>query len=334
MDMQPQQSNWMLWQEQETARARLKRQALYVGCCLLGILLAQFVFPLLFSPMLARASLMMEQQHFLGFLAYMLVYDVLYCLMLLLPTLLLTLGFRQQIRPFAGRERVGGSAFWLTAAGGLALCVLANYIVSIVMNFLTAFGIQPTTGGETEVFPGGGYLIINLISSALLPAFVEELVFRGYLMGALRPFGDRRAIVMSALLFGLLHGNMTQVPFAFLLGLVFGYLMAKTNNLLIPIAIHFLNNAMAVLLEQAGLYLNEDMLGLIQMTVFALIALIGGVSLLVLSGNDHRLTRPIADTASPLDATHQTGILYSSPTIVLSIVLMILTILLGAFLNI
>ena len=216
----------------------------------------------------------------------------------------------------------------------MALCVLANYLVNIAMSFLLAFGIQPTTGGTPEVYPGIGYLVINLVSTALLPALVEELVFRGYLMGALRPFGDRQAIVMSALLFGLLHGNMTQVPFAFMLGLVFGYLTAKTNNLLIPIVIHFLNNAMAVLLEQASLYFSAESLSLLQMMVFAAIAAAGGMALLILAGNGHPLTRPMAGLAAPLDPGQRRSILISSPTIVIAIILMVLTILFGAILNV
>ncbi len=334
MDIQPQQANWKLWQEQQTQRAHLKRQALYVGACLLAILVAQNTLPFLFAPLMQRASLLTADNHFIGFLAYQLVYNVLYCLMLLLPTLLLSLAFRQRLRLSAGGERIGGSAFCLVVAGGMALCVLANYLVNIAMSFLLALGIQPTTGGTPEVYPGIGYLVINLVSTALLPALVEELVFRGYLMGALRPFGDRQAIVMSALLFGLLHGNMTQVPFAFMLGLVFGYLTAKTNNLLIPIVIHFLNNAMAVLLEQASLYFSAESLGLLQMMVFAAIAAAGGIALLILAGNGHPLTRPMAGLAAPLDPGQRKSILLSSPTIVIAIILMVLTILFGAILNV
>ena len=49
--------------------------------------------------------------------------------------------------------------------------------------------------------------MLNLVSTAVLPALVEEMVFRGYILGALRPQGDGLAIVFSAVFFGLLHGK-------------------------------------------------------------------------------------------------------------------------------
>ena len=75
---------------------------------------------------------------------------------------------------------------------------------------------------------------------ALIPALVEELVFRGWILGSLRPFGERRALLLSALIFGLMHMNLTQAPFAFMLGLLFGFLYLRTGRLWPGMAVHFL----------------------------------------------------------------------------------------------
>ena len=69
----------------------------------------------------------------------------------------------------------------------------------------------------------------------------EELVFRGLLMRSIEPYGQRLAIVLSALLFGLYHGNPVQTPYAFLVGLVLGY-VAMEYNILWAMVLHMFNN--------------------------------------------------------------------------------------------
>lgn len=69
----------------------------------------------------------------------------------------------------------------------------------------------------------------------------EELIFRGYVLRALRPYGKRFAIFASALLFGLFHGNLLQGPYAFLVGLVLGYVTLE-YSVIWAIAIHMFNN--------------------------------------------------------------------------------------------
>ena len=68
------------------------------------------------------------------------------------------------------------------------------------------------------------------------------------MLGSLRRYGDKFAIFMSALLFGILHGNVSQSIFTFILGITFGYMTIKTNSLLPSIIVHMLNNLLSVLI--------------------------------------------------------------------------------------
>lgn len=70
---------------------------------------------------------------------------------------------------------------------------------------------------------------------------VEELMFRGLVMRSLRPMGKRFSIVVSALMFGLFHGNIVQAPFATLVGLVLGY-VATEYNIGWAMLLHMFNN--------------------------------------------------------------------------------------------
>lgn len=69
----------------------------------------------------------------------------------------------------------------------------------------------------------------------------EELLFRGLILRLLKHCGKQGAIVFSALLFGLFHGNVVQIPFAFLVGLVLGYTAAE-YSIVWAIVLHIINN--------------------------------------------------------------------------------------------
>lgn len=70
---------------------------------------------------------------------------------------------------------------------------------------------------------------------------VEELVFRGLILRGLEPYGKRFAILVSAILFGLFHGNLVQSPYAFVVGLVLGY-TAMEYSVVWAMVLHMLNN--------------------------------------------------------------------------------------------
>lgn len=69
----------------------------------------------------------------------------------------------------------------------------------------------------------------------------EELLCRGLAMRPLVPYGKRFAILMSAFFFGLMHCNIVQTPFAFVVGLVLGY-AAVEYNILWAMVLHMINN--------------------------------------------------------------------------------------------
>lgn len=69
----------------------------------------------------------------------------------------------------------------------------------------------------------------------------EELLFRGLALRSMEPYGKKFAIFASALMFGLYHGNIIQIPFAFVVGLVLGYVTVE-YNIGWAIVLHMFNN--------------------------------------------------------------------------------------------
>lgn len=96
----------------------------------------------------------------------------------------------------------------------------------------------------------GYYEQLNLVGSDSLSMFLyaglfapvaEEILFRGLVLRSLQPYGRRFAIVMSALLFGLFHGNLVQMPYAFCVGLILGY-TACEYSIGWSMVLHMVNN--------------------------------------------------------------------------------------------
>ncbi|MCB2207272.1 MAG: CPBP family intramembrane metalloprotease [Bacteroidetes bacterium] len=99
---------------------------------------------------------------------------------------------------------------------------------------------------KTSTFSG---LLLNLSIVALIPAIGEELLFRGVLLKLLKDItkNPHWAVIISAALFSAFHLQFYGFLPRFALGLVLGYLFVITNNLWVPIFVHFINNAAAVI---------------------------------------------------------------------------------------
>lgn len=95
----------------------------------------------------------------------------------------------------------------------------------------------------TEMVGMGGWAILSVVVCAPL---LEEILFRGMIFESCRErFGKGWAVLISAGLFGLIHGVPVQVINAFVVGLIFGYLYLRTRSLLLVVLLHMINNGIA-----------------------------------------------------------------------------------------
>ena len=100
------------------------------------------------------------------------------------------------------------------------------------------------------VYGGAGDLILSLFLTAALPALFEEFTHRGVLLSGLEDRGsEMSAVILSAVLFGLMHENPNQMLFATFGGLVFALAVVKTGSIIPAVAAHFANNAISVFLD-------------------------------------------------------------------------------------
>ena len=89
--------------------------------------------------------------------------------------------------------------------------------------------------------------IFGILSITIMAPLVEELLFRGAIQGYLLRTGMKptSAILISSFIFGIIHLNPAQIPFAFAIGLIFGWLYYRTGSLVPGIVGHFINNSIA-----------------------------------------------------------------------------------------
>ena len=115
--------------------------------------------------------------------------------------------------------------------------------------FLTIIGYKRSFPVGT-VYLGRGDLLLMLFLSAVLPAVFEEFSHRGVLLSGLQDRGSEfSAVVISAVMFGLMHGNPQQFFFTTIGGLVFGVAAIKCDCILPAMCAHFANNAVSTILD-------------------------------------------------------------------------------------
>ena len=102
-----------------------------------------------------------------------------------------------------------------------------------------------------------------LIFMCLVPAICEEIFFRGTLVNAYNVYGEKFAIVVSALVFALFHFDIQNFIAPFLLGLLFATVIEYTGSILPSIVAHFVNNIIAVFTAR---YVNERLFEFLRRT--------------------------------------------------------------------
>lgn len=176
---------------------------------------------------------------------------------------------------------------------GIGFCAFANIGSSVLGNIFSSIGFEynmPETPKPQGIF---GFLL-SVIATAIVPAIVEEFALRGIVLGSLRKFGDSFALITSAVCFGVMHGNFVQIPFACMVGLFLGFTVIKTNSLRTAIAIHFINNFVAVLMDYLPKSVTTDAQNVIYMVYLCLALVCGIVALRFVSDEFLKLEK--ADT--------------------------------------
>lgn len=165
---------------------------------------------------------------------------------------------------FAGWAVVLGLGFRKAGAGAGAVFALAGFrlqqasasfllglgasvLLSEVDNVTRAWISLPEFMAP-EIFSGS---LAAVVLVALIAPLTEEFFFRGLVLrGLVFHHGAKKAIVVSALLFSIAHGNPPQLVPTFLIGLLLAWVTLKTQTLVPALVIHFTNNSLVALVSK------------------------------------------------------------------------------------
>lgn len=119
-------------------------------------------------------------------------------------------------------KAVDGKTFSAIVFFGVGIQMLANYATTLTSKLAEAFHYS-TEYTDQSMGDNVMEIVLRTILISCFPAFFEEFIFRGAILQSLRKYScDSFAIFFSAFLFGLVHGNIVQTPFAFIGGVYFG----------------------------------------------------------------------------------------------------------------
>lgn len=127
----------------------------------------------------------------------------------------------------------------------LCICIFVMYVGNIIGNAVSALIAQGTgldLSFELEELLSQGSPWFTLLFSVVLAPVMEELIFRKVLIDRTIVYGDKAAVVLSGLLFGVFHGNFHQFFYAFGLGCIFAYVYIRTGKLKYTISLHMAVN--------------------------------------------------------------------------------------------
>lgn len=147
------------------------------------------------------------------------------------------------------------------------IIALFSYPVVIFLNMLSMLFVE---NAMTDIMPAvlEMGLLPGLLFMAFMPAVVEETIFRGMLYNQYAKYRPVAGIVLSAVLFGLMHMNLNQMPYAIYLGIIMALLLEVTDSIIAPMVIHFTMNASSTILvffsqgmlEMTGETQNTDLI--------------------------------------------------------------------------
>lgn len=167
---------------------------------------------------------------------YLIGFPLAYCMMKKIPT-----AVSQEKKRLTLRQLVEYGLI------SYAVMILLNFLTTFLLSFIELFKTESIVNPVQQVILTGSPWL-SLLCIVVLSQIIEELLFRKILLDRVRIYGDKVAIIFTAIAFGFYHGNLSQLFYAVGLGIILAYIVLKTNQLKYSIGIHMFVNAMGSLI--------------------------------------------------------------------------------------
>ncbi|HAJ77507.1 MAG TPA: hypothetical protein DCO89_00365 [Clostridiales bacterium] len=150
---------------------------------------------------------------------------------------------KQMFKEF-GYKKLTAKAILICFGLGILAYILNIFVSNFFAIILNYAGYNPQyTSGGGSAYDTVPKFLYGVLSVAILPAFCEEFLHRGLVLrGTSNIIGYKKAILLSSVLFGLMHLNISQFFYATILGILMGFVATMTRSIWPAIIIHFCNN--------------------------------------------------------------------------------------------
>lgn len=155
------------------------------------------------------------------------------------------------------------------------IAIFANFFIGLLISFLPESAYTESLNNSTNLALTGNFFLV-LISTGILIPILEEVIFRFGIGYNLINVNKYYALILQAIVFGIMHGNLIQGIYAFFLGLLFGYTDMKEKSIIPSIIMHITINASSVISVFSPL--DETIMLLIISTVALLLY---GISIII-----------------------------------------------------
>ena len=171
----------------------------------------------------------------------------------------------------------------------VALTALAAYVTSLA--------VTAATGARNAVDVGDS-LAVALIAHALVPAVLEEALFRYLPMRMLARYGAHVTVIVSSACFSLVHADVFQIPYALLAGVLFMSIDLICESVWPSVIMHFMNNSLSVLYI---MYSDADGFDTVYFTALAALILVSFAFIIIMRKRYLERVRALVSVREPLE---------------------------------
>ena len=165
---------------------------------------------------------------------------------------------------------------------GLMVNTVLTSITSIITKLFSESGTTIPTADFSVDKASASAIIMTILYLVIVAPISEEIVFRGLILKALTPFGKKNAIIISALLFALMHKNIPQAIGAFAIGIIFAAADTKARSIIPSIIMHSLNNILPCLININASVKSTAITVIYNFLVYAIVLV--GITITILKG--------------------------------------------------
>ncbi len=189
-------------------------------------------------------------------------------------TLLIARCFGISVRSYLKPSQQGGKTGLKWMPSCFVFNMISSTIIAYFTNFLNSMGVSVPSSDFSIKQPSVLAVVMQFAYVIVLAPVFEEIIYRGLIIKVISPYSKTGAVLVSALSFGLMHGNIPQAASAFCTGVIYAIIALKCGSIFPTVIIHSLNNMLVNSPELLGaLGINNSSAAI--STIEIIVALIG-----------------------------------------------------------